>query len=106
MPHDAARRQFVRPRQDGRNGKADDDQYDEYGHRVLGDRQPVEGDVRYLQQHPGHDAIRHERSKDASLAKFLYQVADTSLHDRGTPLAGHVRYLPDHAPDAVAFQYF
>jgi hypothetical protein len=85
VTHDAACRQFVCPCEDRDDRKADHDQRDEHRHGIFGDRQPVEGDVRDLQQHPGHDAIGHERAKHAAVAKFLYQVAYTILHCRGPP---------------------
>ena len=91
MANDATRREFVRPREDHHYRKTDGDQYDEYGHRVFGDGQAVEGDVRYLQKHPGDNAVGHERTKHAAVAEFLYQLAYAILHRRGVPYPARYR---------------
>ena len=106
MTNNATRGKFVRPCKHRDDRKSGYDQYDEYGHGVLGNGQPVEGHVRYLQQHPCYDAIGHERTKDAAVAKLLYQVANAILHRHGTPLPGSLSSLVIMPQMALLFSSF
>jgi hypothetical protein len=85
MSHDTAGRQLVGPRQDTGDRKAYDHHGNQDRHRVFGNRQPIEGHVRHLQQHPGNHRIGDERTNYAAVLEFLEQVADAVLHRWWSP---------------------
>ena len=106
VPDDALERYLVGPGEYQRDRKADNRQYDQHGHGLLGYRQPVERNVGDLQQYPGADGVGDQRSKYASLAKFVENFGQTSAHHRRcpriVPCPGSVSFVVDYRTEIHA----